>query len=60
MLMAKFMSIAEPNTSSDIETCGVLTGRLAQNRFKLTHLIIPKQSGNTIFYILFNIKEPLE
>lgn len=47
MLMAKFMSIADPNTSANIETCGVLTGKLAQNKFKVTHLLIPKQSGTS-------------
>ena len=47
MLLAKFMSIAERNTSNNIETCGVLTGKLAQNRFQITHLLIPQQSGTS-------------
>ena len=47
MLMAKFISIAEPNTKANIETCGVLAGKLAQNKFQITHLIIPKQSGTS-------------
>jgi len=47
MLMAKFLSIAQSNTSSNIETCGFLTGRLSQNQFKITHLLIPKQSGTS-------------
>ena len=45
LLMAKFISIAEPNTKANIETCGVLAGKLSQNKFQITHLIIPKQSG---------------
>ena len=45
--MAKFISIAEPNTKANIETCGVLAGKLAQNKFQITHLIIPKQSGTS-------------
>ena len=36
---------AEPNTKANIETCGVLAGKLSQNKFQITHLIIPKQSG---------------
>ena len=44
-LMAKFESIAEPNTSANIETCGFLGGKLYQNQYKITHLLIPKQSG---------------
>ena len=47
MLMAKFISVAEPNTSSNVETCGVLAGKLSQNKFQITHLIIPKQSGTS-------------
>merc|ERR1719219_983400 len=47
MLMGKFLSIAQPNTSSNIETCGFLTGKLSQNQFKITHLLIPKQSGTS-------------
>ena len=47
MLMAKFLSIAQSNTSSNIETCGFLTGRLSQNQFKITHLLIPKQTGTS-------------
>ena len=47
ILMAKFLSIADKNTSANIETCGVLTGKLAQNRFQITHLLIPKQSGTS-------------
>jgi len=47
MLMAKFISIAEPNTSSNVETGGFLSGKLAKNKFQITHLIIPKQSGTS-------------
>ena len=46
-IMAKFESIAEPNTSANIETCGFLGGKLYQNQFKITHLLIPKQSGTS-------------
>jgi hypothetical protein len=45
MLMGKFESLADPNTQSNVETCGILAGKLAQNSFKITHLLIPKQSG---------------
>ena len=45
--MAKFMSIADRNTDANIETGGVLAGKLAQNKFKITHLLIPKQSGTS-------------
>ena len=44
-LIARFESLAEPNTISDVETCGFLTGKIYENLCKITHLIIPKQSG---------------
>jgi STAM-binding protein len=44
-LMAKFQSLAEPNTAIDTETCGFLTGKVDGNNYKITHMIIPKQSG---------------
>ena len=44
-LMAKFESVAEPNTTIDIETCGFLTGKVDENKCKITHMIIPKQWG---------------
>ena len=47
MLMAQFLSIAQQNTNANIETCGFLTGKLSQNQFKITHLLIPKQSGTS-------------
>ena len=47
-LIARFESLAEPNTISDIETCGFLTGKIYENQCKITHLIIPKQLGTAI------------
>lgn len=47
MLMATFESLAEPNTSKDVETCGLLAGKLAHNQFRITHLIVPKQTGTS-------------
>ncbi|KAF7722711.1 hypothetical protein EC973_002837 [Apophysomyces ossiformis] len=40
-----FLSIAKSNTAKDIETCGILCGKLESNILKMTTLIIPKQSG---------------
>ena len=44
-LMARFQSLAEPNTTTNIETCGFLTGKVDENKYKISHMIIPKQSG---------------
>ncbi|XP_068207999.1 STAM-binding protein-like isoform X2 [Palaemon carinicauda] len=46
-LMPKFMNLAQANTLRNIETCGVLAGRLAQNQLLLTHLLVPKQCGTS-------------
>ena len=43
--MREFLILAEPNTARGIETCGVLGGRLANNKFVVTNLVVPKQSG---------------
>ena len=43
----KFLNLAEANTSRNIETCGILAGRLSQNKFVITHCIIPKQKGTS-------------
>ncbi|CAH1794696.1 unnamed protein product [Owenia fusiformis] len=44
-LMVKFLNIARSNTDRNIETCGILAGKLASNVFKISHVLIPKQSG---------------
>ena len=45
MVMAKFLSVAQPNTANNVETCAVLAGKLANNKFKITHVLVPKQKG---------------
>lgn len=43
--MAKFLQLAARNTAANVETCGILAGRLAQNKLLITHVIVPKQKG---------------
>lgn len=45
--MAKFLALASQNTLSNVETCGILAGRLAQNKLLITHVIVPKQRGTS-------------
>ncbi|KAI9318817.1 hypothetical protein BX666DRAFT_1544310 [Dichotomocladium elegans] len=40
-----FLEIARANTEKNVETCGILCGRLKNNVLRITTLIIPKQSG---------------
>lgn len=44
-LIGEFLEIAAGNTAANRETCGILCGRVAQNRFIVSHLVIPQQSG---------------
>ncbi|KAJ2951891.1 hypothetical protein O0L34_g4141 [Tuta absoluta] len=44
-LMQRFMKLAAPNTASNIELCGILAGVLERDQLKITHVIIPKQTG---------------
>jgi STAM-binding protein len=46
-VVATFLEIASANTRRNIETCGVLAGKLSQNRFTVTHLIVPRQEGTS-------------
>merc|ERR1719410_729170 len=47
-LVSGFTAIAKQNTSRDIETCGVLTGKYLhdQDAYIVSHCIIPKQKGS--------------
>lgn len=46
-LLSDFVVLAHPNTENNVETCGILAGRLANNEFWITHLLIPKQKGTS-------------
>lgn len=42
-LISKFLELAARNTENNLETCGVLAGKLNHDEFTITCLIIPKQ-----------------
>lgn len=44
-LMGKFMALAQRNTERNVETCGILAGKLELNQLIITHLLVPKQTG---------------
>lgn len=46
-IMERFLRLAQSNTVKNIETCGILAGKLASNRMIITHVIIPKQNGTS-------------
>ncbi|XP_023246411.1 STAM-binding protein [Copidosoma floridanum] len=45
-IMENFLTLAYSNTLHNIETCGILAGKLEHNKLFVTHLLIPKQSGS--------------
>ncbi|XP_044262222.1 STAM-binding protein-like isoform X2 [Tribolium madens] len=46
-VMVQFQTIAQKNTINNIETCGILAGKLENNQLIITHVILPKQKGTS-------------
>lgn len=46
-LSQEFLHAAAANTARNVETCGILAGKLSQNVFTITHVVIPKQRGTS-------------
>lgn len=44
-LVKKFLEVASVNSSRNIETLGLVAGKLVNERYVLSHLIIPSQTG---------------
>ncbi|XP_070505953.1 STAM-binding protein-like A [Chironomus tepperi] len=45
--MQQFLDVARPNTARNVETCGILCGKLEQHQLYVTHIILPKQNGTS-------------
>lgn len=59
-IIQAFLQLASENTRKNLEFCGVLAGSLAQHRFTITHLIIPKQSSTSDTVAMEGEEEVLE
>lgn len=46
-LSDSFLKIADSNTQKNLETCGILVGKLSRNAFFITHLVIPEQDSTS-------------
>jgi STAM-binding protein len=46
-LREEFLQIAAPNTGRNLETCGILCGKLNRNAFFINHLVIPPQESTS-------------
>lgn len=44
-LLTKFLKLASNNTARNVETCGILAGILERDQLKITHVVVPKQTG---------------
>ncbi|CAH0729293.1 unnamed protein product, partial [Brenthis ino] len=44
-LLPKFLALAASNTARNIELCGILAGILERDQLKITHVVVPKQTG---------------
>ncbi|XP_045534941.1 STAM-binding protein-like A [Papilio machaon] len=45
-LMARFQALAASHTARNLELCGILAGILERDQLKITHVIVPKQTGS--------------
>ncbi|XP_060525186.1 STAM-binding protein [Cylas formicarius] len=46
-VMTLFQEMARGNTARNVETCGVLAGKLERDELIITHMILPKQKGTS-------------
>ncbi|KAI4731754.1 JAB1/MPN domain-containing protein [Aureobasidium sp. EXF-10728] len=46
-LRTSFVSLASSNTSSNLETCGILCGTIISNALFISHLVIPDQTATS-------------
>nr|XP_033796105.1 AMSH-like protease isoform X3 [Geotrypetes seraphini]XP_033796106.1 AMSH-like protease isoform X3 [Geotrypetes seraphini]XP_033796107.1 AMSH-like protease isoform X3 [Geotrypetes seraphini]XP_033796108.1 AMSH-like protease isoform X3 [Geotrypetes seraphini]XP_033796109.1 AMSH-like protease isoform X3 [Geotrypetes seraphini]XP_033796111.1 AMSH-like protease isoform X3 [Geotrypetes seraphini]XP_033796112.1 AMSH-like protease isoform X3 [Geotrypetes seraphini] len=56
-LSPRFLLLADVNTAQEIETCGILCGKLMHNEFTITHVIVPKQSAGPDYCDMENVEE---
>uniref|UniRef100_A0A1B6HV73 MPN domain-containing protein n=1 Tax=Homalodisca liturata TaxID=320908 RepID=A0A1B6HV73_9HEMI len=60
ILHAKFILLAQRSTEKNIETCGILAGRLDHDHLVISHLIVPKQHGGADYCNMDNEEEICE
>ncbi|KAL0832607.1 hypothetical protein ABMA28_000804 [Loxostege sticticalis] len=56
-LLARFLQLAAGNTARNAETCGILAGVLERDQLKITHVIVPKQTGTADSCVTTNEEE---
>ncbi|KAF5305526.1 hypothetical protein FQA39_LY01617 [Lamprigera yunnana] len=56
-VISHFLNLSQKNTFNNIETCGILAGKLEKNHLIITHVILPKQRGTSDSCITMNEEE---
>lgn len=46
-MCATFLELASTNTAANVETCGILLGKLSADEFVVERLLIPNQTGTS-------------
>ena len=59
-LSEDFLRAASSNTARNVETCGILAGKLSRNCFTISHVLIPKQNGTSDSCLTSNEEEVFE
>lgn len=59
-IVERFLQLAAHNTQRNLETCGVLAGKLQRDEFTITTLIIPKQTATSDTCAMINEEEIVE
>lgn len=57
ILVDQFLSLAMYNTKKNLETCGVLAGKLSHDVFTISTLIMPKQTSTSDTVTMLNEEE---
>lgn len=59
-VMTHFLTLSQKSTMNNIETCGILAGKLERNKLIITHVILPKQNGTSDSCTTMNEEEIFE
>uniref|UniRef100_A0A1Y1JXA6 MPN domain-containing protein n=1 Tax=Photinus pyralis TaxID=7054 RepID=A0A1Y1JXA6_PHOPY len=59
-VMTHFLTLSHKSTMNNIETCGILAGKLERNNLIITHVILPKQNGTSDSCTTMNEEEIFE
>ena len=60
-IISKFLEVSRDNSEDNVETLGTFGGQLGRdNKFRVTHLLIPRQTGKSDSCAMDGIEDVLE